>query len=331
MLLHPPLWEQAQRDAADEADYDFGPLYASIAPAIEAADLAICQLETPVSDPGGPFAGWPRFTVPPQVLTTLREIGYDSCTTASNHTLDAGVDGVIRTADALEAAGLAFTGSARSADEGATPLIMSTSDGVHVGQLAYTYSFNGLERPAEQPWLANPIDIPTILADAAAAHEAGADIVALSMHWGVEYDHLPSELQRQQADELLASPDIDVIFGAHAHVVQPAEKLHDKWVFYSMGNQVARHADPIEPTREGMMPLLTFTENDNGTFAVTEVEVIPTWMQLEPDLRLINLAAAVNSTTDTDQADQYAAIIERIGGYVNAYQEKVPIRGSVGQ
>ncbi|MDQ1753233.1 MAG: hypothetical protein QOE71_4289, partial [Pseudonocardiales bacterium] len=99
VLIHPALWEQAAADAKAEnrPGYDFGPIYASIAPVTRAADLAICEMETPLAPPGGPFVGWPNFNAPPQVLTALKQIGYDSCTTASNHTLDQGFTGVKRT------------------------------------------------------------------------------------------------------------------------------------------------------------------------------------------------------------------------------------------
>ncbi|HET8582639.1 MAG TPA: CapA family protein, partial [Jatrophihabitans sp.] len=85
VLIHPPLWEQAHNDAGRHG-YDFGPMYASIKPDVEQADLAICEMETPLAPPQGPFVGWPDFSAPPQVLTALKGVGYDSCTTASNHT-----------------------------------------------------------------------------------------------------------------------------------------------------------------------------------------------------------------------------------------------------
>ena len=94
-------------------------MYASIAPDVKSADLAICEMETPLAPPQGPFVGWPNFSAPPQVLTALKGVGYQSCTTASNHTLDQGYSGLKRTLDELDSAGLRHTGSARSAREAA--------------------------------------------------------------------------------------------------------------------------------------------------------------------------------------------------------------------
>jgi poly-gamma-glutamate synthesis protein (capsule biosynthesis protein) len=311
VLIHPQLWEQAHADALAEGrpGYDFGPMYASIAPDVQAADLATCELETPLARPQGPFSGWPNFNAPPQVLTALKNVGYQSCTTASNHSIDQGYAGVKRTLDELDAAGLRHTGSARTAAEASTPLIVTLPNGVRIGQLAYSFGFNGIPVPSDKPWLANLTDIGRIRAAARAEKRAGADIVVLSMHWGTEYDHLATQQQRDEARRLLRSPDIDLILGDHAHVVQPAERIHGKWVFYCMGNQISRHADPIAEGREGVMPRVTFTEVSPHHFTVTSAEAIPTWMEDEPKLRLVDLPRALASSTLTATqrtADEHA-------------------------
>lgn len=91
---------------------------------IWAADLAICHLETPVAAPGGPFRGYPRFAAQPQIVDALAGAGYDVCSTASNHSLDDGFDGLTRTLDVLEAAGVAPTGTHRSERESLEPTIL---------------------------------------------------------------------------------------------------------------------------------------------------------------------------------------------------------------
>jgi poly-gamma-glutamate synthesis protein (capsule biosynthesis protein) len=318
VLIHPQLIDQARADGGGSR-LDFGPMYTSIAPDVRRADLAICEMESPLASPQGPFTGWPTFHSPPQVLAALKDVGYDSCTTASNHTIDYGAAGVRETLDELDAAGLKHTGSARSAAEAARPLIETMSNGVKVGELAYSFGFNGLQRPAGEDWLANLTNIPDVLAAAHRDKQAGADIVVVSLHWGVEYNNGATDEQKQQAEELLASPDIDLILGDHPHVVEPAQKLHGKWVFYSMGNQISRHADPILVSREGAMPLVTFTKVD-GHWRATRAEVVPTLMQLGPPLRLIDLrlAASDPSTSAADRAT-YEASIQHVRTTLDAY------------
>jgi Bacterial capsule synthesis protein PGA_cap len=322
VLIHPPLWEQAHADAVAEGKtgYDFWPIYSGIAGDVNGADLATCEMETPLAAPQGPFRGWPDFNAPPQVLTALVRLGYRTCTTASNHSLDQGYDGVKRTLDELDAAGLKHTGSARTAQEAATPLIVTAANGVKIAQLAYAFGFNGIPLPAGQPWLANLIDVPAILAAAHRAKQAGADIVVVSLHWGTEYDHLATQEQRTEADQLLASPDVDVILGDHAHVVQPMQRLHGKWVIYCMGNQISRHADPIAESREGVMPTFTFTEVSPHHFVVTHAEAIPTWMDDSPALRLVDLTRQLHDpSTTAAQRATYQGAYDAIVGYLDAY------------
>lgn len=322
VLIHPPLILQAQQDAQakGESGYDFNEILAAIAPDVRDADLAICELETPLAPPSGPFSGWPDFDAPPQVLTALKNDGYDSCTTASNHTLDQGFAGVVRTLDELDAAGLKHTGSARSKRRAETPLIITLQNGVKVAQLAYTYGFNAHKLPPGKAWSVNPIDVKAILAAARRARLAGADIVVLSMHWGTEYDHFATPAQLGLAKRLLASPDIDLILGDHAHVIQPMQKIGDKWVIYCMGNLVARHEKPIDDSREGVLAKFTFTEVHPHVFRVSKAEAIPLWMEIEPKLRLVDLprALADRATTPAQRA-VYQKAWNRIAGYLDAY------------
>ena len=260
VLLHPPLWQQARADARGSG-YDFGPLLAAQRPFVATSDLAFCHLETPLSSPGGPFRGYPSFSVPPQIALALRRTGYDACTTASNHTMDAGPAGVQRTLDVLDAAGLRHTGSARSAAEGSRPLVLDVR-GTRVALLSYAYGLNGL-RP-DQPWRVNLIDAARIRDDARAARRAGADVVVVALHWGTEYQHEPTAAQRDLADTLLADPDIDLVYGHHAHVVQPVQRLHGKWVVYGLGNAVAAQSVHAHDTSRGLLVRVQLVRDAHG-------------------------------------------------------------------
>ena len=91
--------------------------YGAVAPIIRGADLAICHFETPVAPLGGPYRGYPSFAVQPQIIPALKTTGFDECSTASNHSLDDGLGGVVRTLDDLDAAGIGHAGTYRSAAE----------------------------------------------------------------------------------------------------------------------------------------------------------------------------------------------------------------------
>src|SRR3954464_2055247 len=87
---------------AHGVDYDFSGVFAPVAPLIGNADLAICHLETPLAPPAGPFSGYPSFDVQPQIAAALAGAGYDDCSTASNHSMDAGFPGLVCTLDTLD-------------------------------------------------------------------------------------------------------------------------------------------------------------------------------------------------------------------------------------
>ncbi len=320
VLVHPSVWEQARRDGGGE--FDFAPLFSGVAPALEGADLALCHLEVPLAPEEGPFDGYPVFSAPPQVAQGLADSGYDGCSTASNHTLDNGEAGVVRTLDALEAAGLGAAGSARTEEESRDPRIhrVEPADGgdpVPVAHLSYTYGFNGFLPPEGKEWMADLIDEEAIRAEAALAREQGAQIVVLSMHWGTEYMHQADELQLGLSD-LVTSPDIDLILGHHAHVVQSAQRIGGEWVVYGLGNQIAgQSSPPIDSRREGVLARVEFTEVEPGVWESSALEIRPTWIALDP-LRVVDLADELASPDPTEyEREVYRAAVERITGYVD--------------
>ena len=295
VLLHNTVVWQAQRDAAATAAKEphgltFGPIFADQKAAVSAADLAICQLETPFAPPGGPYTSYPVFQVPQDVLGTLKDIGYDACTSASNHSLDGGFAAIVRTADALDAYGLAHTGTFRTAAEAATPLVIDAG-GVKVGLINFAYGTNGIPVPEGKPWAINLIDIPAMLKAAHDAKAAGADIVLAAVHAGDEYGRLPSEEQKQVAQALTASADVDLVYGHHVHVVQPFDRVNGKWVAYGLGNTVADQAQAgkREYTRGEAMARFTFTETAPGRFEVSLAEVLPGAMGFQPPIRYVDL------------------------------------------
>jgi poly-gamma-glutamate synthesis protein (capsule biosynthesis protein) len=315
VLVHPQVWHQARQDGGSDG-YDFFPMFRGVSATISGADLAICHLETPLAAPSGPLEGFPRFSVPPQVALGIKRAGFDACSTASNHAIDQGEAGVGRTLDALDRAGLRHTGTFRTATDAAKATIY-TVDGVKIGHLSYSLHFNGLARPTDKEWLANLIDPRQIIQAARATRRAGAEIVVLSLHWGTEYQHRPDVAQRNWARALAGSHEIDLVLGHHAHAVQPIERISGTWVVFGMGNELARHAEPINDNREGIMARVTFAEVGPHRWKITTVEALPTWVDLDPDIRLIDLSRSVDDPgVPASERRIYRAALDRIRTYV---------------
>ncbi|MEU5654970.1 CapA family protein [Streptomyces sp. NPDC047737] len=307
ILPHSTIIDRAAADAGGRG-YDFRPMLKGAAPAVSGADLAICHMETVYGQQGGPYTGYPTFKSPPEVATALRATGFDSCSTASNHTLDDGAQGIGRTLDALDRAGVAHAGSARSAEEASRPTLLRAGkgkDAAKVAHLAYTYGTNDLPLPAGQPWAVNLIDKDRIVADARAARKAGADVVVVSLHWGTEWQDAPDEVQLGLGRELTASgtgerPDIDLIIGTHAHVPQAYEKVGGTWIVYGMGNQIAGsmvNHDGVHDPRAGESSMGRFTfappARPGQRWTVKKAEFLPQWFDAEAG-RVVGLGSAAS-------------------------------------
>ncbi|MFE2928749.1 CapA family protein [Streptomyces goshikiensis] len=282
ILIHPQLTDQAARDAkaAGHKGYDFDRIMAGVKPVISKADLGICHMEPVLGQPNGPFQTYPNFLVPPQIAKTIKNVGYDTCSTASNHTLDHGEDGVRNTLDTLDREGLKHTGSARNQAEADKPLILDVK-GVKVAQISFAFGFNGREVPADKPWLANLTSFRAIADAEKKARAAGAEVVILSIHWGREHQPNPSNPQLELARRIAKETGINLVIGHHAHVVQPMEKVDGTWVAYGLGNQLARHDVPTGLTEEGAIGWFDFTEK-NGTWDV-RARFVPTFTDIPPD------------------------------------------------
>lgn len=278
LLWHNALWYSAREDARrrGRSGYDFAPLLAGIRPVVAGADVAICHQEPPIAPADGPFRNFPRFSVPPQVVPAIKATGYDVCTTASNHSVDHGFGGVQRTLDALDRAGIAHAGTARTADEARRPTVVTTRSGVRVAVISGTFSLNGLPEPAGKPWSVTGLDSSELLAAARRARRAGAQIVVVAAHVGTEYSSRVNDQQRSLARALTASPDVDLVYMHHTHVVQPWAKVNGKWVIYGLGNTVAQHRTEVPQGAEGVTARLRFQRGRNGRFTVTRAEYIPT-------------------------------------------------------
>jgi hypothetical protein len=287
LLWHNTVWASAAEDHAWTGvgdRFDFDPMFAEMKPVVEAADVALCHEEVPFAAPGQPLRSYPVFAAPHQIAAWIGSMGWDACTTASNHSMDAGVDGIDETADLLEAAGVAHVGTFRSPAERRTPVIVTTDEGVKVAIVAATYGLNGYVLPTGEEWaVSQEGDVDDLLAQAHRAREAGADIVVAHYHWGTEYDHLPNADQVATAEQLTASPDIDVVLGEHAHVVQPITQVNGKWVAYGMGNMVAQSELGRPDAYEGITVELELTERKGGGFDVSRIGYLPTqWNHYTP-------------------------------------------------
>jgi Bacterial capsule synthesis protein PGA_cap len=281
LLTHAPIWQRAWANGGGRR-YDFRPMFRSIAPRLRRADLAICHAETPLVP--GPPSGYPRFRTPPALAAGIRSAGWDVCSTASNHSVDAGMHGIRTTLTAFRRAGVKTAGTHASVSARERPLIL-TVRGVKLAFLSYTEHTNGL--PPPHPWAVNLAERDRIVAEARRARRAGARAVIVNLHWGDEYQHRPSPFQRTLARGLLRSGVVTAIVGQHVHVVQPIRLRRRGAVVFGEGNLLSNQTAACCPaaSQDGLIAFLTLRVSD-GAARVTRVRYLPTTVR-HPDYRIV--------------------------------------------
>jgi poly-gamma-glutamate synthesis protein (capsule biosynthesis protein) len=150
-----------------------------------------------------------------------------------------------------------------------------TSNGIQIAHLSYTQDLNGFELPQNQDWWVNLIDVATINNDASAARERGAEFIIASMHWGTEYQTMPTYYQKRLARAIAATGSVDLLVGHHSHVIQPIERIGDLWVAYGLGNFLSNQ--PWPRTRDGAILHVEIGDAPEKV-AVKSITYTPTWM-----------------------------------------------------
>lgn len=257
VMQHDGQIDAARNPTTGEYEYEDG--WKFIRPIVNEYDIAVANLEVTLA--GKPFKGYPQFSAPDELATTLINSGFNVILTANNHSCDRGSQGVVRTLDKLDELGVAHTGTFRSQEErDKTYPLMLDENGMKIAMLNYTYGTNGLE--VAKPLIINYIDSAVIKADIKKAKDLGADYIICNMHWGLEYKFLPNGYQKTY-EQLCYRNGVDMVIGGHPHVVQPIEqkniKGEDKLTVWSLGNFVSNMQ--TRPTRGGLMVGSTIQRN----------------------------------------------------------------------
>lgn len=136
------LSEMQQNEACKTpSGYDYRPVFARVKPLLRDCDYLVGNLETPVA---GRALGYTDrlycFNTPEAFLDAIADAGFDLVSTANNHCMDRGLEGLCRTLDALDARGIAHVGTHRGEAERA-PFVRELN-GMRFGFVSYTYGTN---------------------------------------------------------------------------------------------------------------------------------------------------------------------------------------------
>ncbi|MDE6513028.1 MAG: CapA family protein [Muribaculaceae bacterium] len=289
------MMHQAQIDAAKV--HGFEGYFSAIKPFVEKADFAVVNFEAPLG--GTPYRGYPCFSAPDDYPRALTDAGFDFFLLANNHILDRRDRGLHRTINMLDSLGIPHAGVYHdaAARDSLVPALVNVN-GFRIGLLNYTYGTNGIQ--LQGPAVVNYIDRGQIAADVSAARSAGAELVAVCIHWGEEYKLLPSAAQKSQA-KMLADLGVDMIIGGHPHVVQPMEMLQgpdgkQSLLVYSLGNLISNMK--TNDTRGGALVRVHLDRDSLGQARVASAAWSPVFVEppsaSNPNFRLVNPTTSTN-------------------------------------
>lgn len=252
--------------ARTPSGFDYSDCFKYVKEEISKADIAIANLEVTLG--GTPYTGYPAFSAPDEYLQAIKDAGFDVLTTANNHCLDRGKRGLERTILMLDSLKLSHAGTYIDAAARARsyPLFIE-QNGFRIALLSYTYGTNGIKAMA--PNVVNYIDKKQISTDIDSARVRRPDAIIACMHWGNEYQSLPSKEQTSLAGWLIEQGVTHVI-GCHPHVVQPLELRTDSLtgqqhvVIYSLGNFISNMTG--RRTDGGLLFKLELTKDTAHTY-----------------------------------------------------------------
>ena len=117
VLCEAPFFRAAQNDGA----FNFASVFEGLKAKCAQSDYVIANLETPIAGAACGYVddGFTLYSMnaPVELPQAVKDAGIDFVLTANNHCCDRGIDGLIRTLDALDAIGLPHTGTFRNAEE----------------------------------------------------------------------------------------------------------------------------------------------------------------------------------------------------------------------
>lgn len=278
IMVHDYQYNEAYDAAADT--YDFMHNFQDMKPYFADKDLVIGNLELTFGGTDRPYSSYPCFNTPDSFLDAVKDAGFNVLTTANNHSMDTGRNGVIRTLDKLDAYGIDHMGTYRSQEERDT-ILYKDVNGIRFAFLSYTYGTNGI--PVPEAHLVNVLDEELMVQDIQKAR-AEADVVVVMPHMGNEYETEPRDIFVQWADRMFEA-GADIVLASHPHVLQRMEyrKLnhgngeHDGFIIYSLGNFISSQTTP--PRNASIVLNLTVEQKGEDAPNVTEVSFVPIWTQ----------------------------------------------------
>lgn len=273
-LIHTQVIASGKRS---DGTYNFNHLYKNIKSDVKAADIAVINQETVLGGKSLGYSGYPTFNSPVEIGDAVVKAGFDVILHATNHSMDKGEKGLQNSLDYWKTKkGITVLGANETKKEQDTVKVVE-KNGIKIAMLNYTYGLNGLPLPSDRKYMVNLLDEEKIKKDIAQAKKK-ADFIIVFPHWGTEYNYEPDAMQKKYT-KLFADQGVDLVIGAHPHVIEPVEWVqgkngHKMLVYYSLGNLVSGQVEVS--TMIGGLANVTIQKDAEGNTAIKDASITTT-------------------------------------------------------
>jgi poly-gamma-glutamate synthesis protein (capsule biosynthesis protein) len=348
-IIHESVYKDALKNG-NNTTYDFKPMYELVKPIISKYDIAYVNQETVLGGSELGVSGYPTFNSPYEVGDDLIDTGFNLVSLATNHLLDSGVTAVKNSReywnkqDSVLAVGSYMSESERNEVQ------IKEVNNITYTMLNYTYGVNGYS--VSEDYLVNvwpTSNLNTNVTETTVSNDTKyqeykeqvkedvervrdkVDVLIVAMHWGVEYNELPTAYQKDAA-KFLASLGVDIVIGTHPHIIEPVEWLDNTLVYYSLGNFLSsQYQDDYYNKVVGLMGSLEITktvEDGTSTISIDNVcnELLFTYYEdVENDLRG-NIKIIPFSSINETYLKDYKKVYETYKKVVQTYDSNICVK-----
>jgi len=271
-----------------------------VSPFLKQADLAIVNLETSVAKGGKPQNKTFTFRSKPETLEGLKTAGVDMVALANNHIMDYGWEGLEETLYYLDQYEILHTGAGLNEKSAYTPVIKEVN-GVKIAFLSISMVVpSGWQAGTNQPGVAVAYGLDKMLTAVKNANET-TDFTFVYMHWGIERQDTPSDVQKWIGRELV-NAGADLVIGSHPHVLQGIEFYHGVPIFYSLGNFVFTNRG-LQTTEDTILLLIEGDKNGVVSLRAVPFEIIknkPTIVEGKDQERILERLTKLSAQLNTE-------------------------------
>ena len=195
----------------------------------------------------------------PKAAQVFQKMQADIWSLGNNHTMDAGLDGIVNTKKIAAEMGSKTVGAGFDLEEASAPIYLDEAGGIGLISLSYLVGCVPATEttPGTFPW-----DNMELIAKRIAEIKAKCRWCVVICHGGEEFSAMPLPYVRNRYLQYL-NLGADVVVGHHPHVPENYELLENgKAIFYSLGNFIfdTDYQRAHLYTENGILLKLIFTE-----------------------------------------------------------------------